>query len=190
MNETTVTVVGNIASQVTARRVGAEGHFLVGFRIASSERRWDKASGTWTDGDRFSAWVSCWRRLGEHVSASLVKGDPVVVHGKVSVREYEVNGERRYSTELAASSVGPDLTRCRAQVTRLRPSGTDGDRAEVVVEGIADGLTESLVEGLGADEAGLAAEPTDAPPEQAEDAPGGFPGGLPGEVSGGLSAAA
>lgn len=120
MNETSVTVVGNVASDVTARQVGVEGHVVVSFRVASSERRWDRTSEAWVDGDRFSARVSCWRRLGDHVLVSLRKGDPVMVRGRVSVREYEVNGERRYSTELTASAVGPDLGRCAAQLTRTR----------------------------------------------------------------------
>jgi single-strand DNA-binding protein len=115
-----VTVTGNIAGEVTSRRVGADEHLLVSFRVASSERRWDKASGEWVDGDRFSASVSCWRRLAEGVLTSLVKGDPVVVSGRLSVREYEVNGERRFSTEIAAVSVGPDLARSSAKVTRRR----------------------------------------------------------------------
>lgn len=137
MNETPVTVVGNIASEVTARRVGVEHHLLVGFRIASSERRWDKASGSWVDGDRFTAWVTCWRRLGEHVRGSLVKGDPVMVTGRLSVREYEVNGERRWSTDLAATAVGPDLARCTAQVTRQRLSAIEPERAEALAAAVA-----------------------------------------------------
>ena len=120
MNETTVTVVGNVASDPKARRVGDDAR-VVGFRIASSERRWDRAQEAWVDGDRFSAWVTCWRRLGDGVSVALVKGDPVIVHGRLSVREYEVGGERRYSTEIVASAVGPDLARSTATVSRRRP---------------------------------------------------------------------
>lgn len=130
MNETMVTVVGNIASELTVRRVGPDEHLLVGFRVASSERRWDRSSASWVDGDRFSAWVTCWRRLGEHVRGSLVKGDPVVVRGRLSVREYEANGERRYSTDISAIAVGPDLTRCTAQVTRQKLSALEPERTD------------------------------------------------------------
>ena len=131
MNETTVTVVGNVASDPKARRVGDDAR-VVGFRIASSERRWDRAQEAWVDGDRFSAWVTCWRRLGDGVSVALVKGDPVIVHGRLSVREYEVGGERRYSTEIVASAVGPDLARSTATVSRRRPpeAATAGPEAD------------------------------------------------------------
>lgn len=126
MNEATTTVSGNISTEPTSRRVGEDGTLVVSFRMISSPRRWDRASGSWTDGDRFSARVSCWRRLGENVLTSLKKGDAVFVHGRVSVHEYETNGERRQSIEIDANAVGPDLGRCAAAVVRRR----DGEAAD------------------------------------------------------------
>jgi single-strand DNA-binding protein len=124
-----VTVTGNVASDVIAKRVGAnQEHLLVTFRVASSERRYDKVSETWIDGGRFTASVTCWRRLAEGARA-LVKGDPVVVTGRLSVREFEVEGQRRYMTEIAATAVGPDLARCTATVHPWRAS-TAADGAE------------------------------------------------------------
>jgi single-strand DNA-binding protein len=133
-----VTVTGNVAGDVIARRVGANlEHMLVTFRVASSERRWDKASESWVDGDRFTASVNCWRRLADGARC-LTKGDPVIVTGRLSVREYEAEGVRRYMTEISAVAVGPDLARCTADVHRRRPDvaqAADG----AVTEG--DGLT-------------------------------------------------
>jgi single-strand DNA-binding protein len=121
VNETMVTVTGNVAGDVIARRVGANlEHMLVTFRVASSERRWDKASESWVDGDRFTASVNCWRRLADGARC-LTKGDPVIVTGRLSVREYEAEGVRRYMTEISAVAVGPDLARCTADVHRRRP---------------------------------------------------------------------
>ena len=120
MNETIVTVVGNVASDLRTRRVGEDDGRVVNFRVASSERRFDRARNEWVDGDRFSAWVSCWRHLGDGVLKSLAKGDPVVVTGRLSVREYEADGVKRYSTEITAWAVGPDLARSSAEVQRRR----------------------------------------------------------------------
>jgi single-strand DNA-binding protein len=121
VNETWVTVVGNVASEVVLRRVNDAS--VVSFRVISSERRFDPATGGWQDGDRVSARVSCWRRLGENVQSTLVKGDPVIVWGRLSVREYEAEGVRKYSTEIRATSVGPDLTRSKALVNRNSAAG-------------------------------------------------------------------
>ena len=94
----------------------------MGFRVVSSERRWDRGSEAWTDGDRFSAWVSCWRRVGDGVIGAVAKGDPVIVTGRLSVREYEANGERRFSTEIAAAAVGHDLARGGAKARSAEPT--------------------------------------------------------------------
>jgi single-strand DNA-binding protein len=136
VNETTVTVTGNVAGDVISRRVGGNGeHLLSTFRVASSERRWDKASESWIDGDRFTASVNCWRRLAEGARC-LVKGDPVVVTGRLSVREYEVEGVRRYMTEIAATAIGPDLARCTAEVRRRRASeAVEGAATSETVDG-------------------------------------------------------
>lgn len=135
-----VTVTGNVAGDVIGRRVGPHlEHMLVTFRVASSERRWDKASESWVDGDRFTASVNCWRRLADG-ARSLTKGDPVIVTGRLSVREYEAEGVRRYMTEISAVAVGPDLARCTADVHRRRPAAAEAGEG-VVTEG--DGLGEA-----------------------------------------------
>lgn len=159
-----VTVTGNVAGEVISRRVGVEEHLLVTFRVASSERRWDKASESWVDGDRFTASVNCWRRLAQGAQSSLVKGDPVVVTGRLSVREYETEGVRRYMTEIAATAVGPDLSRCTADVRRRRPS------TENAGDGTATGEVGSAVPDL----AGAPADGDVAPArlEADEDLPG------------------
>lgn len=120
-----VTVTGNVAGDVITKRVGAnQEHLLVTFRVASSERRYDRATDSWVDGDRFTASVNCWRRLADGARL-LVKGDPVVVTGRLSVREYEVEGVRRYMTEINATAVGPDLGRCTADVQPPRPPAVE-----------------------------------------------------------------
>jgi single-strand DNA-binding protein len=115
VNETWTTVVGNVANDVSWRRTPNGGE-VVNFRVMSTERRFDPETGSWQDGARLAVRVSCWRRLGEHVRTCIAKGDPVVVLGKLSVREYEADGVRRTSTELEARSVGLDLARVAAKV--------------------------------------------------------------------------
>lgn len=124
MNDTTVTVVGN-AVDTPARRVLDNGTSVVGFRVASTARRFDRDAGAWGDGDSLYLKVTCWRQLADNVSRSLVKGDPVVVTGRLFTRSYEVDGQRRSSYEVEAQSVGHDLARGTASFTRPpRPQPT------------------------------------------------------------------
>ncbi|MGH3439843.1 MAG: single-stranded DNA-binding protein [Sciscionella sp.] len=119
MNETAVTVVGNLITEPTMKRL-AEDNCVAHFRVASTERRFDKVADQWVDGDSLFVNVTCWRRLAASVAASLRKGDPVIVSGRLSTRTYEVEGQRRWSTNLVAQALGPDLSKCGAEVRRHR----------------------------------------------------------------------
>ncbi len=120
MKETPVTVVGTLVSDMRPRRVGPDGTLVLNFRVACNERRFDKVSESWVDGESLYLSVSCWRRLAEN-AASLVKGDPVIIRGKLRTREWTTEqGERRSVVELEANAVGPDLARCAATVRKQR----------------------------------------------------------------------
>lgn len=116
-NETAITVVGRVASDVT-RRHTTGGASRAGFRIAATERRYNAESGEWVDGNKLFLSVVCWRRLADGVVASLGKGDPVIVTGRLYTRDFEVEGQRRSVMEVEASAVGPDLTWCVADPQR------------------------------------------------------------------------
>jgi single-strand DNA-binding protein len=120
MGDTPVTVVGTLVSDMRPRRVGADAALVLNFRVAGNERRFDRASESWVNGESLYLSVNCWRRLAEN-AASLVKGDPVIVTGKLRTREWTTDqGERRSVTELEANAVGPDLARCTVTVHKRR----------------------------------------------------------------------
>jgi single-strand DNA-binding protein len=133
MNETIVTVIGNVITDVKRRRTG-DGDGPVGFRVATNERRFDKTTGQWVDGDRLYLSVTCWRRLADGVLLSLSKGDPVIVQGRLYTRHYELDGQKRSVTELDAWAIGPDLARCSAVPKRARRDGIDGGVPEIPVQ--------------------------------------------------------
>lgn len=126
MFETYLTVVGRILSDVTQRTVST-GDKMCSFRIASNERKFDRETQTWTDGDRLILEVTCWRRLAENVAVSVFKGDQVVVTGRVYLNEYEVNGESRSMLRLDARAVGPNLSVCTAMLQRPARESSGGD---------------------------------------------------------------
>jgi single-strand DNA-binding protein len=142
MNETSIVIVGNVATDPVARRVGEQS--VLGFRVASNSRR-RTADGGWEQGKTLYASVSCWGRLAEGTVASLRKGDPVIVAGQIYTSEYDDrDGNPRNSVEVRASAVGPDLARCIARVDKIQRRPDEqvveaGDQAPIGVTGI-DGM--------------------------------------------------
>lgn len=121
MNETTMTIVGNLVDAPKLRRTKS-GHCVANFRVASTQRRFDREKGAWADGDTLFVSVTAWRALGENVAQSLHKGTPVVVTGRYYQRDYEKDEVLRTAYELEASAVGPDLSRGVATFERtIRP---------------------------------------------------------------------
>lgn len=111
MNDTTITVVGNVANEPVLRATGT-GTRVVSFRLASSSRRWDKALGDWSDGDTIFWTVKAWRGKASNIVDSLHKGDPVVVHGRIRDDSYDdKDGVRRSRVEIEAFALGHDLAR-------------------------------------------------------------------------------
>ncbi len=131
MYETTVTLLGRLATTVTQVTFN-DGGLKASFRLASTERRFDRAQQTWVDGAQLFLSVVCWRSLADRVVATLRVGDPVIVRGKLRAREYEKDGQVHRVVEVEATSIGPDLARCSAAVLRrdgVTAGGADGERS-------------------------------------------------------------
>jgi single-strand DNA-binding protein len=109
--ESYLTIQGNLVAD-PAQRVVASGARVTKFRLVSSGRRFDRAVGDWVSTDPVFLNVSCWRQLGDNVFQSLRKGDTVIVHGRLTFREWDdPERGRRSLYEIEAMSVGPDLGR-------------------------------------------------------------------------------
>lgn len=133
MFEPPITVTGRVVTDVTTRMTST-GVKVSNFRIACQERRFDRETQEWVDGDRMYAGVVGWRSLAEGMGA-LEKGDYVVVSGRMKVREYTTeDGTRRASPEITAWAAGPDLAwhtviinrQAWASTEQLALVGTDG----------------------------------------------------------------
>jgi single-strand DNA-binding protein len=111
MNETMVTLVGHVATE-PALRITTGGARVTSFRLASTERRFDKGVNDWRDGHTTFFTVTTWRTMSENVFASVHKGQPVVVHGRLRDSSYESkDGQWRTVLEVEAFALGHDLSR-------------------------------------------------------------------------------
>jgi single-strand DNA-binding protein len=129
MNEIHCTVIGNVVTDVRLA-VTKTGHSVASFRMASTTRRLNRDTGRWEDVDTSFLNVTAWRSMAEHVAASVHKGDPVTVVGRLRVREYlDTQGRSSISVDVEATSVGHDLGRGVSTFERVR-------REEVIPEPI------------------------------------------------------
>ncbi|GGO81057.1 single-stranded DNA-binding protein [Wenjunlia tyrosinilytica] len=110
MNETTVTLVGNAATEVKYRETPT-GIPVASFRLAVTARRWDRERNGWVDAQTSFYTVWSWRGLAGNVATSVGRGDPLVVQGRIRVREWEKDGQRQTTVEIDAGAVGHDLSR-------------------------------------------------------------------------------
>ncbi|MFF2039959.1 single-stranded DNA-binding protein [Kitasatospora sp. NPDC058170] len=185
MNETAVTMIGNVATEVSYSETTG-GVPMASFRLASTERRYDRAAGGWVEGDTHWVSVTAWRALAVHVIGSLGKGDPVMVSGRLKVREW-VDGEvRRCRVEIDARSVGHDLSRGTTTFRRASPGAGEpagepaGEVAGSAVGSVGGAVPGWIVDALAVRKAVAAA----AKPEAGVS--GGGVDGVPGGVSEGV----
>lgn len=166
MNDTVVTVVGNVASEVR-HTITPRGVHLASFRLASTPRRFDRNAG-WVDGHTSFYSVTCWRALADNVAASVRIGEPVVVEGRLRVRPWErEDGRRGVTVEVDASTVGHDLSRGTAAFVRAsREAEATPSADRQAADDLADGVA-STGEGGGA--GGDSGEPTPGHGEEEPD---------------------
>ncbi|QEU94310.1 single-stranded DNA-binding protein [Streptomyces kanamyceticus] len=117
MNETMVTVVGNVATTPVYRELPTGP--VARFRLAVPTRKYDRVQNTWSDGHTnfFTVWA--WRALGTNVQGSVSVGEPVIVQGRLRVRDEERGGQHWTSADIEAVVVGHDLSRGTAAFRRV-----------------------------------------------------------------------
>ncbi|WP_203567258.1 single-stranded DNA-binding protein [Aestuariimicrobium ganziense] len=106
--DATITLTGHVGTEVET--FTGEGWQISRFRMASTPRF--RRGDTWVDGE--TTWISvrATNRLAEHVAASIHKGDPVVVMGKLRTHTWtdqDQNKQDRLVVE--ATAIGHDLSR-------------------------------------------------------------------------------
>ncbi|MEU6393152.1 single-stranded DNA-binding protein [Streptomyces sp. NPDC046939] len=117
MNETLLTVVGNVATTPVYRELPTGP--VARFRLAVTPRRFDAVQNTWVDGHTnfFTVWAK--GALGSNVQGSVSIGEPVIVQGRLKVRDEERGGQHWTSADIQATSVGHDLARGTSAFRRV-----------------------------------------------------------------------
>ena len=124
--DTQITIAGNLVDDPELRFTPA-GQAVARFRVASTPRFRDNATGEWRDGDSLFLTCNVWRQAAENVAESLTRGMRVIVSGRLRQRSYETKeGEKRTVYEVEVDDVGPSLRNASAKVNRVTRSGGSG----------------------------------------------------------------
>ncbi len=108
MNDIYVTLSGNVTDDPRQYQF-RDGSRVTSMRMAVNRRVLDQQTNTWQTRDTTFYTVRCYRGLADNVQQSIRKGHPVVVYGKLRIKQFEREGEQRFWAEIEASSVGHDL---------------------------------------------------------------------------------
>ena len=92
----TITIKGLVAT--TPRHITtSDGLHITSFRLASSQRRYDRTSQRWIDSDTNWYTISTFRNLAKNVAESVHKGERIVLTGRLRIRDWE-NTDRSGTT--------------------------------------------------------------------------------------------
>ncbi|MER5177145.1 single-stranded DNA-binding protein [Streptomyces sp. NPDC002896] len=171
MNETMVTVVGNVATTPVFRELPTGS--VARFRLAVTARHRDRVKENWVDGHTNFFTVCAWRSLGANVMASVNVGDPVIVQGRLKVRHQERDGGQQWmSADIDALAIGHDMSRGTSDFRRggKREAAQAAHGVTAQSEAVSQG-ERSPTEGRGepAFAAGTGAVPAPEPVFEAED---------------------
>lgn len=105
----TITITG-IVGTVPRHVVTNEGLHISSFRLASTQRKFDRAQNKWVDAETNWYTVSTFRQLAANVANSLSKGDRVIATGRLRVRDWVKDERSGSSIDIEADAVGHDLS--------------------------------------------------------------------------------
>jgi single-strand DNA-binding protein len=121
--DNTVTLIGNLTDDPELR-VTANGTAVANFRLAVTPRV--RQGDTWTDGETSFFRVNCWRQLAENVTETLSKGARAIVIGRLRLRSWDPEGDKRTVVEVEADEVAPSLKFTTATIQRTSAKATTG----------------------------------------------------------------
>ena len=104
-----ITLTGIVAT-LPRHFVTSEGLPITSFRLASTQRRFDRSQNRWVDGETNWYTISGFRQLAINITTSIKKGERVVVTGRLRIREWIAGDKTGTTIEVDADAIGHDLS--------------------------------------------------------------------------------
>ena len=155
-----LTITGLVATP-PRHIVTSEGLPITSFRLASTQRRFDRSQDKWIDGETNWYTITAFRQLAIHAAGSIEKGQRVVLSGRLRIRDWE-NGERTGTTiDIEADALGHDLAWGTSAFTRSISTSSSKDAA-ASREGEAEAAPDDAAHDAPDDRAAVLTEDADA----------------------------
>lgn len=125
----TITLTGLVAT-TPKHIVTHEGLQITSFRLASTQRKFDRTEQKWVDADTNWYTVTAFRQLAAHAVLSIFKGQRIIVTGRLRIREWQTDEKSGTAVEVDAEALGHDLTFGTSEFTRTPAATPAPDTAE------------------------------------------------------------
>ncbi|OJU39749.1 MAG: hypothetical protein BGN97_00610 [Microbacterium sp. 69-10] len=128
MRNDTIVIAGNIGNDPTKNET-RNGKAVINFRVGTSHNYVDQRTGEWVEGPTSWYNVSAFGNIAEHAKASLHRGDPVIVVGRLRIRDWEAgDGKKGREAEITADAIGHDLNWGTSAFVRRQRATTEPAR--------------------------------------------------------------
>lgn len=142
---------GNLTNDPVFRKVG-DNKAVTRFRLASSRRRMtgetdQNGNPVWEDTDTLYMDVECWGQLALNTAASLSKGSPVLVEGKLVTDTWETKVgednfgkpvmETRSKNVMKANRIGFDMSNYQVTVRKVTGANAEPEEPLTVEQALA-----------------------------------------------------
>jgi single-strand DNA-binding protein len=104
-----ITLTGIVGTEPRAVTT-SEGLAITSFRLASTQRKFDKSQEKWVDGETNWYSISTFRQLATNAAVSVKKGERILVTGRLRIRDWENGTKAGTNIEIEAESLGHDLS--------------------------------------------------------------------------------
>ncbi len=141
-----ITLTGLVATQ-PRHLVTGEGLPITSFRLASTQRRFDRTQNRWVDGETNWYTITAFRQLAINLVGSIQKGERVVATGRLRIRDWTAGEKAGTAIEVDADAIGHDLSWGTSTFVRSI-SAAVADPA-VASEAAADATAGAAAEGSG-----------------------------------------
>lgn len=128
--------IGTVGSEPRAGTT-ADGKRWLSFRMAVSQDGFNPSTGAFEEYDTTWFDVSAFGALAENLFASLHKGEPVIVVGRLRVREWQTEEKSGSTPQVVAEMVGHNMRFGATRFSRAAKRPDGGETAQETVPGTA-----------------------------------------------------